>query len=479
MAIPVKRNNSYCNPLSIPEIPRGIDPPMEFKKEKQKDYRSISDPSVLYYDNKWYLYPSYGIAFVSEDFATWKHYRTDPYYLRYSPAIVPYKGKFYLTAHSSPMYVGDSPLGPFRLIGDFIRLDGSTFRPTDPALFVDDDERIYMYWHGSKSNGEVPITNTVGAELDPNQPNRLLTEPKILHTFDPSHEWERFGERNQDTKFGWVEGQWMIKHNGRYYLIYAGCGTQYGSYAMGAYYSDVGPLDGFIYQQKNPITYNKLGLVKGPGHGCIVRGPNDTLWAFYTCIMCYEHQFERRIGMDPVGVDENGELYVNHISDTPQWAPGIKKHPELGNDTGLLPLTLYNPVFASSRIEGRNEIYAVDESMLTWWQPQPDDPHKQLTIALRAPYWISASRIIWRDIGLDYENGILPGPYKYVIEACTDEKQENWQAVLDLSDNTEDYSIDYRTFDPIKAYFVRLSIKGAPAGIQPGVISFTVFGERA
>jgi xylan 1,4-beta-xylosidase len=473
------RNNSYCNPLSIPNCPKGIDPPMYTKREKQRDYRSISDPSVLFYDNKWYLYPSYGMAFVSEDFASWKHYRLDPYYLGYSPAIIPYKGKFYLTAHSAPLYVGDNPLGPFRLIGDFIMPDGTTFRPVDPALFVDDDERVYMYWHDNKSDGEILLTYTVGAELDPKQLNRLLTQPKILHTFEPSHEWERFGERNQDTKFGWVEGQWMLKHNGRYYLIYAGCGTEYGTYAMGAYYSDVGPLDGFVYQKRNPIISNKYGLVRGTGHGCVVHGPNNTLWAFYTCSVRYEHLFERRIGMDPIGIDENGELFAYHVTDTPQWAPGIKEHPELDNDTGQYPLTLYNPVIATSAVEGRDEIYAVDESMLTWWQPKSDDPLKQLTVNLCAPYWVSASRVIWRDVGLDYENGILPGPFQYTIEACTDVKEENWINVLDLSNNTEDYNIDYRTFEPVKAYFVRLTIKGTPPGIEPGVISFTVFGERA
>ena len=91
---------TYCNPLSLPDIPRGKDDWYRYEKEmfshenKPKavtvpDYRSISDPTVMYYDNKWYLYPSYGMAWVTEDFQNWKHVRTEPYCPKYSPTIVP------------------------------------------------------------------------------------------------------------------------------------------------------------------------------------------------------------------------------------------------------------------------------------------------------------------------------------------------------------------------------------------------------
>ena len=58
---------TYCNPISLPDIPLGSDGwgVMRFTNEKQRDYRSVSDPSVLYLNGKWYLYPSYGMAFVS------------------------------------------------------------------------------------------------------------------------------------------------------------------------------------------------------------------------------------------------------------------------------------------------------------------------------------------------------------------------------------------------------------------------------
>ena len=44
-----KNRKTYCNPLSIPSIPRGTDgwQIMDFTGEEPSDYRSISDPSVL------------------------------------------------------------------------------------------------------------------------------------------------------------------------------------------------------------------------------------------------------------------------------------------------------------------------------------------------------------------------------------------------------------------------------------------------
>ncbi|MEA4823929.1 MAG: family 43 glycosylhydrolase [Clostridiaceae bacterium] len=482
MALDLYQKKTFCNPLSMPNCPHGTDGPMKDADGYLYDYRSISDPSVLYYGDKWYLYPSYDMAYVSEDFVTWKYVPCTPEEAddspRYSPCVIPWRGKFLMTIHSERLYVGDTPTGPFRLLGDFILPDGTHFRPTDPALFADDDGRIYMYWHDSRTHPTRGVWSSLtrGAELDADNPRRLLGEPRILNEFDPSHAWERFGEYNQNTEMGWIEGQWMLKHNGRYYLIYAACGTQFGAYAMGAYYSDAGPLEGFVYQKNNPVTFHKTGLVKGAGHGCIEHGPGGSLWAFYTCTMCYAHCFERRIGMDRIEIDANGELYCPGITDTPQYGATESKR----GSTGLLPLTFSQraKVRSTSHTEGRDSLYALDESMLTWWQPAVEDAVPVLTVNLEAPYELEASRIIWRDIGLSYEKGVYPGAFRYKIEAGNDGGGTEWRCILDMTGNREDYNIDYKTFPPVTASAVRLVITGAPKGVCPGVVSFTVFGKR-
>lgn len=459
--------NTYCNPIKIESYPKGYEAP---------SHRSLADPSVLFYDGKWYMYPSYKMAYVSEDFIHWAHHEIEPADIGYAPTVVNHRGKVYLYGKNGYFYVADHPLGPFTQLGKLVLEDGSLLNATfDPMIFSDEDGRAYMYYATVRRVEERTVVSIWGIELDGNDLTHALGEPKCLIRFDNTHKWECFGERNQHTALSWIEGPWMIKRNGRYYLTYSAPGTHYGTYAMGAYYSDKGPLEGFVYQKNNPVCNNRYGLIRGGGHGCIVEGPKDTLWAFYTCPIKYSHMFERCLGMDPITVNEEGELVAVANTDSPQWAPGVKDDPYSQNDTGLLPLTYSEIASATSCAPGRDALYAVDESMLTWWQPLPEDEEKTLTVFLYAKYKVSAARVIWRDVGIDYEKGILPGPFRYKIQVSAD--NQNWQTVVDKSKNEKDYKFDYEVFDTVEATRVRLVICGTPAGIEPGVISFTVFGK--
>ena len=208
-------------------------------------------------------------------------------------------------------------------------------------------------------------------------------------------------------------------------------------------------------------------------------GPDGTLWVFYTCIFCYNYKYERRIGMDPVGIDENGELYCPALTDTPQYAPGIMKHPEMGNDTGWLPLTFMQWPTATSNAPGREAIYASDDSILTWWQPSEEDQSPAITYRLgtKTRYYVRSIRLIWRDIGMETLKNIHPGPFRYIVEYSPDTGLSEWKTLIDASNNTEDLCIDYRQTEPVKAYGIRLRILGAPEGITPGLISLTAFGD--
>ena len=483
-----KISSTYCNPLPIPDCPRGndVDPwhVMSYTGDPKTDYRSVSDPSVLYDNGKWYLYPSYGMAFVSENFKDWKHVRTNPYNMKYSPTVVPFRGKYLMTSHSNGLYISDSPLGDFEFLGNFIKLDGSEFCPVDPGLFVDDDGRLYLYFFDyaeSKEHRRVFTSGSYGVELDGDDPRKLKTDFIKIHEFNPENKWERFGEKNQDTLCGWIEGQYMIKKNGRYYLIYATTGTEYSNYSMAAYYSDESPLFGFKPQKNNPFTISHSKLISGAGHGCVTEGPNDTLWAFYTISVAYTHIYERLVGMDLIDINEDGELYAPHgITDTPQFAPGVSADPVKENSANLYALTARQRGWTkvSSKKEGREPFYALDESLQTFWQPDDADPTPSITVNLQAPYMVSAMRLIVRSVGLDYDNGILPGAFKYILEGQPNMDIDEWVTLIDCRDNETDYNVDYRTFEPTSCEAVRLTITECPKGIRPGVSDFTVFGIR-
>jgi len=485
----MERNATYCNPLPIEEIPAGRWLDMEQSRLNPRDYadyRSISDPSVVYHEGKWILYPSYAVAYVTEDFVHWRHVDIGVPHMRYSPAVVQFRGKWYLSGHGvSEVYCADSPLGPFTVCGQLTDMHGNVIRVADGCYLADGD-RLYFYWHKSRPADSGihadRITGTLGAELDPDAPWKLITEPVWINQFDPSKEWQRTGEWNQNERMGWIEGQWMIKIGTRYYLLYSGSGTQYGSYANGVAYSDEGPLSGFVPQKNHdPLTEKRSGLLRGAGHGCIVQGPRDTYWVFYTSHFRFNYRFERRIGMDPVGIDTDGELFCPAVTETPQYAPGVLAHPENGNSTDLVPLTFMQQPTASSCAPGRDAIYAADDSVLSWWQPAAEDAGPCITIPLEAQngYTVEALRIIWRDIGMETLDGIMPGPFRYMAEYAPTVAADSWEILVDASDNTRDLCIDYRQFPPCRAYAVRLRILGAPANITPGVVSFTVFGKSA
>ncbi len=135
----------------------------------------------------------------------------------------------------------------------------------DPAFFLDDDGRLYLY-HGSSNT--FPL---YGREIDAKTLQPIGGRRDLIRLHDDEHGWERFGEANDNTFLRpFLEGAWMTKHRGRYYLQYAAPGTEFSGYADGVYVGDK-PLGPFIYQPHNPISYKPGGFARGAGHGGIFQ----------------------------------------------------------------------------------------------------------------------------------------------------------------------------------------------------------------
>lgn len=467
---------SYCNPISLSDYPKGMWVPLKkthdygwIFPEERKDFRETADPCVLYHENKWYLYVSCGSAYVSEDFINWTHHPIEPYNLEYDPRVIKHRGEFIFTASRSPLYRSKSPLGPFEKMGEVVDPGGKAVTWGAPHIVVDDDGRVYGYW-GIGGPG------IYGAEMDPDNLCQLITEPKILMSYNPENRWERFGDNNEDPGLSFVEGPWVHRHNGRYYLTYSAPGTEWKTYAFGYYVSD-DPLGCFEYGEGNPFVIKAEGYVHGTGHGCLAEGPNKTIWAFYTCLVRNEHNFERRVGYDQVHFDANG---VPHCEPTeiPQLTPGQKGTIE------WIPLTS-NRSFKHSSCDHRNAagLYALDNCMKTWWLPSREDVQPALEVYLkqahqkRSTFLLRSVRLHWKENFLDYESGKPPKPIGYRIEYKSYLDDPDWKIALDLTENIEDRLIDYRELPEAEAQVVRLVITESPYPGELGVIDFTVFGE--
>ena len=89
--------------------------------------------------------------------------------------------------------------------------------------------------------------------LDPNDLTRFVGKPKHLFGFNNSHLWERYGEMNEYPDVAWIEGPWMEKRNGTFYLQYSASGTQWKTLCRRLLYLKI--ANGLLYLcAQQPVT---------------------------------------------------------------------------------------------------------------------------------------------------------------------------------------------------------------------------------
>ena len=101
------------NPLPLPDYPvgkiaRNITPGQPNQPiglwlvDRAEQYRELADPTGLWFEGKWYLYPSVDMAWVSADEGrTWEHHPLNVRDLGYAPTVVQHRGRFLLMASDS------------------------------------------------------------------------------------------------------------------------------------------------------------------------------------------------------------------------------------------------------------------------------------------------------------------------------------------------------------------------------------------
>ena len=121
--------------------------------------------------------------------------------------------------------------------------------------------------------------------------------------------WERKGDYNEQSENPWIEGAWMTKRNGKYYLQYAAPGTEFKSYSDGLYVSEK-PLGPFTLASHNPVSYKPEGFAASAGHSSTFQDKYGNYWHVSTMTISQKHMFERRLGFFPTFFDKDGEMYV-------------------------------------------------------------------------------------------------------------------------------------------------------------------------
>lgn len=467
---------------------------------KESVTREAADPSMIEFKGKYYLFPSVSKGFwVSENLADWEYVRLhNTPHNDYAPDVRVVGDYIYFCASKRgeicPFYRTKDPMS-----GIFEVLPGS-FDFWDPNLFCDDDGKMYFYWGCTNRD---PV---FGVELNPDD----MTKKGEVHSMIPGkpdlHGFERIGENHILPELGpdaselekkirqycgtapYIEGAWMTKYKGKYYLQYAAPGTEYNIYADGVYVSD-NPLEGFEYANNNPYSYKPGGFITGAGHGSTMCDKYGNWWHVATMRISKGHQFERRIGLFPAGFDADGELFCNQrYGDFPLAVTDGKIDPWAEPEQFLL--SYKKPVKASSYTENCSPENAVNEDIRNWWKAASSQSGEWLEVDLGEICSVKSVQINFADdnLSVPLPNGaerisrMTEARYiddgkdnhtQWILEGSSDGK--TYTLLCDKSNVISDLPHDFVNLNN-KLRFIRLKVIALPYDAPATVSGLRVFG---
>ena len=313
-----------------------------------------ADPEGIIFDNEYWIYPTYsGVynapdtlttfteeqlkirentisegyliqtfldAFSSNDLINWtKHPHVlnikDIQWAGYSlwaPAIIKANNQYYLFFSANDIQnndelggigvsVADNPAGPFKdalgkpLIDKII--NGA--QPIDQFVFRDDDSQYYMYYGGW---GHLNIV-------------KLSADLLSIEKFDDGISFKEITPEN------YVEGPFLLKRGGKYYLMWSegGWGGPNYSVAYGISNSPLGPFDriGKILQQDPDVA-------TGAGHHSVITIPetDEHYIVYHRRPLGTDKAEHRQVAIEKMEFDTNG-----HITPVKITFEGVKARP--------------------------------------------------------------------------------------------------------------------------------------------------------
>ncbi len=288
----------------------------------------IGDPYVLRWDGVYYLYatsaPDGFRVWHSADLSQWSEpvycYRPGPDSFGescfWAPEVYGWDGKFYMyytaqwKGHAEEalrigLAVADNPLGPFRDVSAAPLFDLG-YGVLDGHVFTDDDGQRYLYY--SRAGANQIIDGKKEADIYVarlSRDGREVTGPhhRVLWASQP---WERDPADDQY----WNEGPFVLKHQGRYHMMYSANFYQSRRYGIGGAWAD-SPYGPFVKYPENPIVSYVEGRVSGPGHNSVTIAPDGQgLLCVYHVHTDYHHPSgDRQVCIDPL-VFRDGHIAV-------------------------------------------------------------------------------------------------------------------------------------------------------------------------
>ncbi|SDB08558.1 family 43 glycosylhydrolase [Butyrivibrio sp. INlla16] len=516
-----------CNPINI-------DYHYQFIKDgmsgEQHISREAADPTFLFYKGKYYIFASMNMSvWVSDDLINWKSVRLPDNLplLDYAPDVRVIGDYVYFSASKRGEICNfyrtrDIENGPYE------EIEG-TFDFWDPNLFQDDDGRVYFYWGCSN------MTPIWGVELDTETMKPLSERIELINGRPKELGYERCGENHSkrliegeeldrvfegfkknmgeeafskasdtDKAFfrsmlsnnPFIEGAYMNKHDGKYYLQYAATGAEYNVYNDGVYVSD-SPLGPFELAKNNPYSYQPGGFMPGAGHGSTMEDKNGNFWHTSTMRISLNDPMERRVGIWPAGFDNDGELFCNTgYGDWPRSINDGKPDPWAEPEWFLLSRNAKMSASSVSKedtvspVGDNNPERACEEDTRTWWRAADNKPGEWLLMDMREVKDVRFIQINFADDSIEAlppgeipENGfgarlIDERKYvtRYVLEGSSD--GENYEILSDKSKADTNLPHDTLLIENGKRLrFIKLTILELPMNQKAAVSGIRVFGK--
>ena len=254
---------------------------------------------------------------------------------------------------------------------------------------------------------------------------------------------------------------------------------------------------GPIIETDNPVAYKPGGFLNGAGHGSAVKDNNGNHWHFSTMAISVNYKFERRLGMYPVGFEENGQMYVNTAyGDYPHYLPDVEVEDHKQRFTGWMLLSKDKPVKSNSVLTGvqRNVAdehekgympeqeaadYGIeminDEHIRTLWVAESNSDTLWFEMDLGRVMTLRAFQLNYQDFNATIFGKPDTLRQQFVIETSVD--GTTWQTTVDFSENSEDRPHAYIELEQAtEGRFIRFTNRYFPNRYL-AIGEFRVFGN--
>jgi GH43 family beta-xylosidase len=244
----------------------------------------------------------------------------------WAPEVVFQHGKYFM--HYSARWsknqslrlgvaTADDPGGPFVDLFNHPMFDFG-YAAIDGHVFFDDDGRTYFYYARDCSENIVDgrhESHLYVAELKDDLVS-FNGEPRLITR--PEQEWEL----HSGPEWLWNEGPCVIKHKGRYYLMYSANFYAGRNYSVG-YAVAERPTGPFVKAAHNPVLSSTDPEISGPGHNSVMTSPDNTelFIVYHIHTDPRDPSGDRQVCIDRMGFREDGTLYVTGPTHTPQPVP--------------------------------------------------------------------------------------------------------------------------------------------------------------